>query len=59
MSDLSPNFSGIKDIEKSEIIRMNLQVFKICYNLLDHNGSFLIKTFNGGYENSLFVYYFH
>ncbi|QJC36190.1 hypothetical protein GJT99_01555 [Enterobacteriaceae endosymbiont of Donacia cincticornis] len=45
MSDLSPNISGIKEIDIPHIIRLNELVLNLCYSYLRNNGIFLIKTF--------------
>ncbi|QJC32970.1 RlmE family RNA methyltransferase [Enterobacteriaceae endosymbiont of Donacia semicuprea] len=47
MSDMSPNISGIKEIDIPRIIHLNEIALKLCYSLLEYNGSFLIKTFQG------------
>lgn len=47
MSDMSPNISGIKEIDIPRIIYLNELTLKLCYSNLRHNGSFLIKTFQG------------
>ncbi|QJC34966.1 RlmE family RNA methyltransferase [Enterobacteriaceae endosymbiont of Donacia piscatrix] len=45
MSDLSPNISGIKEMDIPHIINLNELVLNLCYSYLKNNGIFLIKTF--------------
>ncbi|QJC32567.1 RlmE family RNA methyltransferase [Enterobacteriaceae endosymbiont of Donacia dentata] len=45
MSDISPNISGIKEIDIPRIIHLNKITLELCYSFLEHNGSFLVKTF--------------
>ncbi|QJC38229.1 hypothetical protein GJU04_01580 [Enterobacteriaceae endosymbiont of Donacia marginata] len=47
MSDMSPNISGIKEIDIPRIIYLNELTLKLCYSKLKHNGTFLVKTFQG------------
>nr|WP_281351027.1 SAM-dependent methyltransferase [Enterobacteriaceae endosymbiont of Donacia fulgens] len=47
MSDMSPNISGIKEIDIPRIIYLNELTLKLCYSKLRHNGIFLVKTFQG------------
>ncbi|QJC37828.1 23S rRNA (uridine(2552)-2'-O)-methyltransferase [Enterobacteriaceae endosymbiont of Donacia bicoloricornis] len=47
MSDMSPNISGIKEIDIPRIIYLNELTLKLCYSNLEQNGSFLVKTFQG------------
>ncbi|QJC35788.1 RlmE family RNA methyltransferase [Enterobacteriaceae endosymbiont of Donacia sparganii] len=45
MSDISPNFSGIKEIDIPNIIYLNKLALNLCYSQLKYNGTFLVKTF--------------
>ncbi|QJC36603.1 hypothetical protein GJU00_01575 [Enterobacteriaceae endosymbiont of Donacia simplex] len=54
MSDMSPNISGIKEIDIPRIIYLNELTLKLCYSHLKHNGIFLVKTFQ---SHELIRYY--
>ncbi|QJC29164.1 RlmE family RNA methyltransferase [Enterobacteriaceae endosymbiont of Plateumaris rustica] len=47
MSDISPNISGIKEIDIPKSIYLSELALKLCYSVLDFNGNFLIKIFQG------------
>ncbi|QJC33785.1 rRNA methyltransferase [Enterobacteriaceae endosymbiont of Donacia provostii] len=45
MSDLSPNITGIKEIDIPQIMNLNELVLKLCYSYLKNHGVLLLKTF--------------
>ncbi|QJC28270.1 RlmE family RNA methyltransferase [Enterobacteriaceae endosymbiont of Plateumaris braccata] len=47
MSDMSPNISGVKEIDIPKSIYLSELALKLCYSILDFNGNFLIKIFQG------------
>ncbi|QJC34198.1 hypothetical protein GJT94_01580 [Enterobacteriaceae endosymbiont of Donacia cinerea] len=55
MSDISPNISGIKEIDIPQIIYLNELTLKLCYSYLKYNGVFLVKTF----QNKELIRYFN
>ncbi|QJC28719.1 23S rRNA (uridine(2552)-2'-O)-methyltransferase [Enterobacteriaceae endosymbiont of Plateumaris consimilis] len=47
MSDISPNISGIKEIDIPKSMYLSELALNLCYSVLDFNGNFLIKIFQG------------
>ncbi|QJC30049.1 23S rRNA (uridine(2552)-2'-O)-methyltransferase [Enterobacteriaceae endosymbiont of Plateumaris sericea] len=47
MSDISPNISGISEIDIPKFFYLSELALKLCYSILDFNGNFLIKVFQG------------
>ncbi|QJC34601.1 rRNA methyltransferase [Enterobacteriaceae endosymbiont of Donacia crassipes] len=45
MSDLSPNITGIKEIDIPHIFHLNESVLNLCYSYLKNNGILLVKFF--------------
>ncbi len=47
LSDMSPNLSGIKDVDQIRSAYLIELVFAFAKNYLNHNGSVLVKIFHG------------
>lgn len=47
MSDMSPNITGISDIDMANIFNLSNSVLNICINILCKKGIFIIKLFQG------------
>ncbi|QJC31746.1 23S rRNA (uridine(2552)-2'-O)-methyltransferase [Enterobacteriaceae endosymbiont of Donacia tomentosa] len=63
ISDMSPNISGVKEIDIPRSLYLNKLALKLCYLTLEYNGNFLVKSFQGkGFNqyykqiNSIFKY---
>lgn len=50
ISDLAPNLSGIRDVDRSKIHELNIETLKVANMYLNDSGNFIIKTF----QNTLF-----
>ncbi len=53
VSDLSPNTSGIKDIDQEKSIELSSQALKLTLSYLKKGGNILMKVFEGGELNDL------
>lgn len=53
MSDISPNTTGIKNIDHLKITDICETIFEISKKLLDSNGFFIVKFFQGGLQAEL------
>jgi len=54
ISDALPNISGIRSIDHERSIELALDSFKIAKKVLNEEGNFLVKVFNGGHFKELF-----
>lgn len=53
LSDMSPNTTGIKDVDHMRIITLAEKTFDLANSLLCPGGSVVCKIFQGGLENEL------
>jgi 23S rRNA (uridine2552-2'-O)-methyltransferase len=48
LSDLSPNLSGIRDVDQARSLELLLAAIDVCRKLLKPGGTFVSKAFHGG-----------
>jgi 23S rRNA (uridine2552-2'-O)-methyltransferase len=48
LSDLSPNLSGIRDVDQARSLELLLAAIDVCRQLLKPGGAFVSKAFHGG-----------
>ena len=53
LSDMAPNTCGIQKVDHLRIVGLLETVFDFSKNVLNKNGSFVAKVFQGGTENEL------
>lgn len=53
LSDMSPNITGINEIDHGNLIELNEEVLSFSEKFLKPNGTLFLKTGQGGNENEL------
>ena len=48
LSDLSPNLSGIANVDQARSLELSLAAIELCRKALKPDGVFVVKTFHGG-----------
>jgi 23S rRNA (uridine2552-2'-O)-methyltransferase len=47
LSDVSPNLSGIPNVDQARLLELGLSAIELCAKLLKRDGVFLVKAFHG------------
>jgi 23S rRNA (uridine2552-2'-O)-methyltransferase len=47
LSDVSPNLSGIPNVDQARLLELALAAIEVCAKLLKRDGVFVVKTFHG------------
>jgi 23S rRNA (uridine2552-2'-O)-methyltransferase len=47
LSDVSPNLSGIPNVDQARLLELGLSAIELCAKLLKRDGVFVIKAFHG------------
>jgi 23S rRNA (uridine2552-2'-O)-methyltransferase len=53
LSDLSPNLSGIPDVDQARWLELAVDAVRLCRKLLKPDGVFVVKAFHGGAFDAL------
>jgi 23S rRNA (uridine2552-2'-O)-methyltransferase len=48
LSDLSPNLSGVRDVDQARAAELTRAAIALCQRVLKPEGAFLVKLFHGG-----------
>jgi 23S rRNA (uridine2552-2'-O)-methyltransferase len=47
LSDVSPNLSGIPNVDQARLLELGLSAIELCAKLLKRDGVFVVKAFHG------------
>ena len=47
LSDLSPNLSGIPNVDQARLLELTLAAIEVCAKILKRDGVFVVKAFHG------------
>jgi 23S rRNA (uridine2552-2'-O)-methyltransferase len=47
LSDVSPNLSGIPNVDQARLLELGLSAIELCANVLKRDGVFVVKAFHG------------
>jgi 23S rRNA (uridine2552-2'-O)-methyltransferase len=53
LSDVSPNLSGIPNVDQARLLEIGVAAIELCRNVLKPDGVFLVKAFQGEAFNEL------
>ena len=53
LSDVSPNLSGIPNVDHARLLELGLSAIQLCAKLLKRDGVFVVKAFHGEAFNEL------
>lgn len=53
LSDVSPNLSGIPNVDQARLLELTLAAIELCAKILKRDGVFIVKAFHGEAFNEL------